>query len=140
MVVASVAVAATDVAVDVAAPIVVASLPLSLAAAEGHLHLNHALGNDVVNILPWVVGSPPQEGSCRVHYPSVPVSRREEEFHDVATAGGQLLLHLGVEVIVASICCVGLVLAAAGDDGPTITMFFPSQRGSHSLRMAYWPS
>ena len=54
MVVASVAVAATDVAVDVAAPIVVASLPLNLAAAEGHLHLNHALGNDVVNILPWV--------------------------------------------------------------------------------------
>ena len=68
------------------------------------------------------------------------MSRREEEVLDVATAGGQLLLHLGVEVIVASICCVGLVLAAAGDDGPTITMFFPSQRGSHSLRMAYWPS
>ena len=75
------------------------------------------------------------------------MSRREEEVLDVATAGGQLLLHLGVEVIVASICCVGLVLTAAGgdesgqrSDNHHLLPLAASHSGAQSLRMANWLS
>ena len=96
---------------DVPTSASLAPFAFRLAAAAGQLYLDHALGHNVVDLelgmdrvaVPDLRHCQAQQRSCRVHKPAVTKAPGEEEVLYVPAAGCELLPHLGVEVVVASV-------------------------------------
>ena len=109
---------------DVPTSVSLAPFAFRLAAAAGQLYLDHALGHNVVDLelgmdrvaVQDLRHCQAQQRSCRVHKPAVTEAPGEEEVLYVPAAGCELLPHLGVEVVVASVDGMGTVSTAASRD------------------------